>query len=326
MLARLLSSTLILVAVAAAPAMAGPVFVADEGGQTITTLDPVSGKAQQLALSFAPHNVDAAPGGLVLAVGVPAHEGGHAGMPAGRMVTASERDGALAVKDEFEIGGHPAHVVPDHEGRLAYVTDAAADAVAVIDLGSKRVVARIPVGRYPHGLRLSPDESTLAVANMKSGTVSLVDVASRKQVAAIPVGTAPVQVAFAPDGTKLYVSLNGENKVAAVDLALRKTAWTAPVGRGPVQLAAAGQRVVVANQGNAKSPDNTVSVLDAASGSAVATVIVGKGAHGVALAPDGGRAFVTDTYEDTVSVVDLDSLKEVARHRVGKGPNGIVAP
>ncbi|MHB2168984.1 YncE family protein [Alsobacter sp. R-9] len=326
MLSRLLSSTMILATLLAAPAVAGSVFVADETGQTITTLDPDTGKTQQISLAFAPHNVDAGPGGLVLAVGVPDHAGGHAGMPAGRLVVAGAKDGVLAVTADYEVGGHPAHVVPDREGKFAYITDAAADAVAVVDLGARRVTTRIAVGRYPHGLRLSPDGATLAIANMKSGTVSLVDVASRKQVTTVSVGAAPVQVAFAPDGGRLYVSLNGENKVVAIDLASKKLAWKAAVGRGPVQLAVAGPRVIVANQGNAKSPDNTVSVLDAATGAAVETVLVGKGAHGVALAPGATRAYVTDTYENTVSVVDLATLKETARYPVGKGPNGIVSP
>lgn len=86
-----------------------------------------------------------------------------------------------------------------------------------------------------------------------------------------------------------------------------------------MQLVVAGQHVVVANQGSAKSPDTTVSVLDGATGSLVATITVGKGAHGVALAPDGALAFVTDTYVDTVSVVDLDSLNEIAATASARG-------
>ena len=99
-----------------------------------------------------------------------------------------------------------------------------------------------------------------------------------------------------------------------------------PVGRGPVQVAVtADHRVIVANQGSAKQPDNRVSIFDGASGAALATVEVGQGAHGVALDRDGASAYVTNTYSNTLSVIDLGTLKEVSRVPTGERPNGVVS-
>ena len=116
-----------------------------------------------------------------------------------------------------------------------------------------QVAERIPVQNYPHGLRLSPDGSLLAVANMKSGTVSLVDPRDPEKVEHVPVGRGPVQVAFDPSGRTLVVSLNSENKIAIVDVASRKVSRTADVGRGPVQVFVTpdGKTALVANQGSA---------------------------------------------------------------------------
>jgi YVTN family beta-propeller protein len=56
----------------------------------------------------------------------------------------------------------------------------------------------------------------------------------------------------------------------------------------------------------------------------VATVRVGKGAHGVAVAADGTTAYVTNTYADSVSEVDLAKLSVTSTYATGKAPNGVV--
>jgi YVTN family beta-propeller protein len=232
--------------------------------------------------------------------------------------------GGLSPAATIELGGEPSHVVPAVSGKRAYVTDSRNDSVVVVDLQAKMVAARIPVGSYPHGLRLSPDGRLLAVANMNSDTVSLVDLdAGRSDT--IAVGRRPVQVAFSPDGRRLFVTLNAEDNVAAVDLQTRRVLYRAAVGRGPVQLAVTpdGKRIVVANQGPESAPDDRVTVLNAVDGSLVQQIDTGRGAHGVAIDSSGDMAYVTNTYEDSVSAVDLIVLREVKRYRTGKEPNGI---
>ena len=43
----------------------------------------------------------------------------------------------------------------------AFVTLAGQNAVAVVDLAERKVTATIATGRYPHGLRVSPDAARL---------------------------------------------------------------------------------------------------------------------------------------------------------------------
>jgi YVTN family beta-propeller protein len=54
----------------------------------------------------------------------------------------------------------------------------------------------------------------------------------------------------------------------------------------------------------ADSGDNTVSVIDTASNTVVATVPVGSLPFGVAVTPDGKRAYVANNLVTTVSVID----------------------
>lgn len=318
---------------ASAPAMAATVYVANERAGSLTVIDEATNATRTLALDVLPHNVDLTPDGKTLLIaGMPSGhaQGGHDGHAeqSGRLLLldAGNAPGPAKV---VEVGGHPAHVVPDSSGSLAFVTDAASHTVVVVDLAAGQVLGRIEVGRYPHGLRLSPDGRTLAVANRDSDDVSLIDVSRRTQTARIAVGRQPVQVAFTPDGQRLFVSLSGENAVAAVNLHSHTRTATYPVGPGPIQLAVSpdGAKLVVANQGSREVPGHSLSILDTATGRLIATTEVGKGAHGVSIAGSRSRAYayVSNAFEDSVSVVDLESHKELARHPTGAGPNGIVA-
>lgn len=316
---------------AGTPAMAATVYVANERAGSLTVIDEETNTTRTLALDVLPHNVDLTPDGktLLIAGMSGGHaQGGHDGhAEQSGLLLLLDADNAAVPARVVAVGGHPAHVVPDRSGSLAFVTDAASHAVVVVDLAAGQVMGRIEVGRYPHGLRLSPDGLTLAVANRDSDDVSLIDVSSRTQTARIAVGRQPVQVAFTPDGQRLFVSLSGENAVAAVDLHSRTRTATYPVGPIPIQLAVTpdGAKLVVANQGSQAMPGHSLSILETATGRLIATTEVGKGAHGVSIAGSGSRAYVSNAFEDSVSVVDLESHKELARHPTGAAPNGIVA-
>ncbi|KWT68403.1 MULTISPECIES: cytochrome D1 domain-containing protein [unclassified Variovorax] len=153
----------------------------------------------------------------------------------------------------------------------------------------------------------------------------MIDTESRKQVAQIAVGKVPAQVGFTPDGRLGFVSLSGENRVALIDPASRKDIRKVSVGAVPNQLYATpdSRLLLVANQGTAKKPGQTVSVIDLRTFKSVATVETGSGAHGVVVDRDGRHAFVTNTYANTVSVLDVGDRKVIATVPVGKAPNGI---
>ncbi len=331
---RLLTLALASILFTSTPALAATVYVANERAGSLTIIDETSQSTRTIALDVLPHNVDLTPDGkTLLIVGMP---GGHGHGGNGGHGSDDSQGGLLQVLDALNpaasprtvaVGGHLAHVVPDASGKFAFITDAESHAVLIIDLSAGRVVERVPVGTYPHGLRLSPDGRTLAVANRDSDDVSLIDVERRVQIARIAVGKKPVQVAFTPDGQRLFVSLSSENAVAAVDLNKRTLIDTYPVGPGPIQLSVTpnGKQLVVANQGSEQAPGHSLSILDTATGRLIASPEVGKGAHGVSIAGDGARAYVSNAFDDSMSVVDLVTHTELSTYPTEAGPNGIVA-
>ncbi|WP_269494543.1 YVTN family beta-propeller repeat protein [Castellaniella sp. S9] len=311
----------------------GVVYSANEGDGSISKITLSTGDVKTTQISVIPHNVQIAPDGkTLLAVGTAKTEGGGHGNGHGVSID-SHGDAGLLILDVDQLdktlktlpsGDHPAHVVTSPDGRYAYITNADANQLSVVDTQAGKLTAEIATGAYPHGLRLSPDGRELYVANVSDNSVSVIDPKTLKETARIAVGRAPVQVAFTKDGKQVYVSLRDENSVAVIDIATRKAINQINVGRGPIQLyAGAGDTMFVANQGSDTKPDNTISVIDTQNQSVIGTVVTGKGAHGVVASGDGKYVFVTNTLDNSVSAIDVGTKKVVATYQVGPNPNGI---
>jgi YVTN family beta-propeller protein len=314
------------------------VYTADEYGKSVSAIDLRTGQVTTTGIAIAPHNIQiTADGKRLLAVGDPAGDDhGHGAEDAAHTAAeTSEAAGLLLVLDpdrleagpvtSVSVGSHPAHVIADAAASRAFVTNAGDDAVAVVDLSTNQVIRRIRVGRYPHGLRLSPNEKELYVAAVEEGAVSVIDTESLAEVARIPVGAAPVQVGFTPDGSRVYVSLRDENRVAVIDTATHQVVAKVDVGRNPIQVYATpdGTRVYVANQGTDAEPEDTVSVIDVATNAVIDTITTGQGAHGVVVSDDGAQVFVTNIVADSVSLIEESSRTVIKTYQVGDGPNGI---
>lgn len=67
-----------------------------------------------------------------------------------------------------------------------------------------------------------------------------------------------------------------------------------------------------------------VIVLDTDSGKQVGDIADTPGVHGIALAPDLGRGFVSNGREGTVSIFDIKTLKTVNKVKVGENPDAIL--
>ena len=155
--------------------------------------------------------------------------------------------------------------------------------------------------------------------------MSVIDTQSNTKVEDIEVGERPVQMGFSPDGEYVYFSLNGENALGKVEVATRTVVGRISVGVGPIQVFVTpdDKFVLVANQGTADNPSTTVSIVDVATFSVVATLETGKGAHGVAIDSSGSYAYITNIYENTVSVIDIEKQAVIATIPSGAAPNGI---
>ena len=67
-----------------------------------------------------------------------------------------------------------------------------------------------------------------------------------------------------------------------------------------------------------------VEVLDVDSGAIVGKIENTQGVHGIAIAPDIGRGFVSNGQSSTVTIFDLKTLKTIAEVPTGKKPDAII--
>jgi YVTN family beta-propeller protein len=79
------------------------------------------------------------------------------------------------------------------------------------------MVTKIPVGRMPHQMAVSPDGKYVAVNNRMGNSTSIIDPISMKEIVRVMVGKQPHGIAWAPDGKTLYVAHEKDNYIAALE-------------------------------------------------------------------------------------------------------------
>lgn len=134
--------TFALASVQASPG--GQVFSADEHGASLTRIQLEDGQRLSLDLSISPHNVQASADGryLLTVGGRPGDDHGHGKKTAtGFLQLFQIDDFQKGLVAEIAVGAHPAHVVSDLSGRHAFVTNAGANSVSVVDLQTRKNIA-----------------------------------------------------------------------------------------------------------------------------------------------------------------------------------------
>ena len=202
-----------------------------------------------------------------------------------------------------------ASVQPAALGYHVYVTNEKAGDVSVIDGGTREVVATIPVGKRPRGIRVSSDGKTLFVA--VSGT----------PISAPPQLDAKGNPIFKKgkdddddDDKKADKSADG---IAVVDVAAKKVLRKIQVGSDPEQLAlsADGTKLFVSNE-----DVGTASVVDIASGKVEHIIPVSREPEGVTTSPDGKFFYVTCETEGEIFAIDTTHFKVITHFNVGGRP------
>jgi YVTN family beta-propeller protein len=178
-----------------------------------------------------------------------------------------------------------------------YVSNEDGGDISVVDTATLEVIAHIPVGKRPRGLKLSRDGKRLYVA--LSGS---------------PRGGPGV------DESKLPPADRTADGIGVVDLAAGKVLKVLPSGQDPesFDLSADGKRLFVSNEESAE-----MSVVDVAAGKVTAHVPVGKEPEGVTLRPDGKVVYLTCEQDNEVVAVDVAALKVLARIETGPRPRAV---
>jgi YVTN family beta-propeller protein len=164
---------------------------------------------------------------------------------------------------------YPAGLALSPDGRMLYVAENLADSLAVVDLGSRRVVQRVATDRYPYGVLVAPN-GAVYVSNWGGwhvSTFAAVGDGTLRPAGRILVGRHPSALLLNARGNRLFVAMASTDRVVAVDLARGRVVGELldppPAGPGEgstpnaLALSANGERLFVA-EGDA----NAVAVFD----------------------------------------------------------------
>ncbi len=235
----------------------------------------------------------------------------------------------VRVDRELAVGTHPVAVAASPTRNEIYVVNAGAaganGSISVIDAEHNTVVATIGVHRQPLSIDLDADGARAYVANSGSNSISVIDLKARREIAQFGAGEGPVAARLAADGKTLVVANQAGNSVTVMDPAdghVRAVFGDCPGAAGPVILpdsskafvpCSAGHQVMVIALANSKARPNQPDALEA-------LMDVGRGPSDLALKPDGGEIFVSNSLSDSVSEI-YNTTDEVAdTYMIGADP------
>ena len=136
---------------------------------------------------------------------------------------------------KLKTGGMPQDVKLSPDGSVFYVADMMSNGVWLVDGERLHKIGFVPTGAGAHGLYPSRDSKTLYVSNRHEGSITLLSFATRKPVAKwrIPHGGSPDMGNVSADGKTLWLSGRYNSEVYAFDTATGKLRARIRVGKGP---------------------------------------------------------------------------------------------
>src|SRR5438876_1389632 len=116
---------------------------------------------------------------------------------------------AIATPTEAAATESPAPAGPAYRKLRVFVASENTEQVWVLEGAPKEkfaLVAKIPVGKLPHQMAVSPDGKYVAVNNRLGDSTSIIDPVAMKELVRIKVGKQPHGIAFSPDSKTLFVA------------------------------------------------------------------------------------------------------------------------
>lgn len=196
-----------------------------------------------------------------------------------KLLVIDPKTRAIEAAIDTEGTGHWVAVLPD--ASKAYVPNKNDKLfISVIDLKTRKMVARIPARNGIQGIAASPDGKRVVASDLAEPALLVIDTATDSvidRVALQEMTRGSFKPRYTPDGSKILVCSISE-------------------GQGQV---------------------NVISTADLHGKQQV--LAVGKNPMGFAFAPDGHTVLVANDGDGAVTVIDLDQMKVVSSFKAGTG-------
>ncbi len=289
---------------------AGLLLVANKGDQTLSIVDPISGR--QLAAipedGKTGHEVAATPDGRRAFVPIYGNSG--VGRPGtdGQVIRVIDLE-KRAVVGSIDFGKpvRPHCAVFGPRNGLLYVTTELDNSVAIIDPATLKIVGSVPTGHpESHMLAITHDGRRGYTANVGSGTVSVLDLEANKLLATIPVSAMTQRISLSVDDRWAFTADQIALRLVVIDTATNAVSTSIPLpglGYGTARTPD-GRWLLVA-----MPPVNKVGLIDLNTMKLVRTVDVPPSPQEVIVDPSGAVAYASCSASKQVAVIDIMSWR-----------------
>jgi DNA-binding beta-propeller fold protein YncE len=230
---------------------------------------------------------------------------------------------------------------------------------SILNPSTRTEVQRLPIGREPHHLMMTPDGKDLLIASTATNELLVLDARTAERRSVVRNIVDPYQLGYSPDGkwfvTAAYrldhvdiyradgfklagrifidglpshMSFDAESSTVFVTLqqsgrvAAFDLATQMIKWNAPVGEAPAGIVTLPDNRLLvALTGEDSIVAVDPVNGTVGARLKTGKGAHNFWPKGDGRHFFLSNRIEGTISLIDAQEMKVVATIRVPGGPD-----
>lgn len=212
-------------------------------------------------------------------------------------------------------------------GQKLLVTMTGRNEVAILDMESGIVEAKLPVGRSPEHFAIEKNNNYpdyfAYIGNFDDGSISVIDLGTNKEVKRITGFYEPHGVTFNADASKAYIANFGAHHVDVVDTSKHEIIKQLSIGDVYQVASKNPDRYLSEIKGIANvtlTPDgrfgyaadgdsNLVAVIDTEKDRIVKTIPVGEEPWRAYFSPDGKWILVPNNGDETISVIDVKKQK-----------------
>jgi YVTN family beta-propeller protein len=253
-------------------------YIDNTYGNTLTPIDPMTGKPGQPIPVEDPYNLYFTPDGTKAIVVAERFQ---------RLDFRDPRTWALVKSVHIPWAGAD-HLDFSADGKYLMVTTEFTGMLARVDTEKMELSGAVHLGGLPVDVKLSPDGSVFYVTNQdpQHSGVSVVDPAKMAEIQFIPTESGAHGLYVSRDAKRLYVSNRLAGSISVIDFATRAVVDTWHTGGSPdmIQISPDGKQLWVSGRF-----DSTVYVVDTINGQVLHRIKVGNGDHGLCYFPQPGR-------------------------------------